>query len=396
MSNIIIWLGFLFSLTLLIFIARKNIWLGLMVGAFVLGLFNLPFKNIAHVIFETLGDPSILLLALSVGLIPLIGGIMEGSHLMEWLVQNLRVGRKGFLMLSPALFGMLPMPGGALLSAPMVERAGKDIKAEVKVAINIWFRHLLIFIYPLGALLATTKMAGLNLYGEILYLLPYFFVISIIGYFFMIRGVKGSIDYTGKFEIKGLLVPLGIIMLAPIIHFSLMRVFSIGEIPLVLGVSVSLVVSFISSHLSRREFLKVVKNMKPWNYTLIIFGMFLFLNIFKASDISSIIAVIAFSPAFLLVGIGAFLAFVTGRVQLPVSILLPIYYSRYGLDSMSPGAFAIMFFSVFMGYMISPVHPCVSVSIAFFKTSFKDFMKAMFLPVVISLVIASLSAIFLL
>jgi integral membrane protein (TIGR00529 family) len=390
MNDIIIWIGFLFSLTLLILIARKSFWLGMLIGALVLGLFNLSIREIAYVFWGTVSDPSIILLAISVGIIPLIGGIMEESHLIEWLVQNLRIGKKGSLMLSPAIFGMLPMPGGALLSAPMVERTGEGVKSDMKAVINVWFRHLLIFVYPLGALLPTTKMANLNLYREIPYLIPFFFVIFILGYLFMIRGVRGEINYKDKFELKGLLIPLGIIMGAPIIHFSLMRIFKIGEIALLIGVSISFILAFIASRLKMREFPKVIKKMRPWNYTLIIFGMFLFLNIFKSSDMSDVIAKIAFTPAFLIVGIGAFLGFVTGRVQLPVSILLPIFYSKYGEATMTPTTFAIMFFSILMGYMISPIHPCVLVSIEYFKTNIKDYMKTMASSVIISLVIAAI------
>ena len=392
MNHIIIWFGFLFSLTLLILIARKSFWFGMLIGALVLGLFNLSIKEIAYVFWGTVSDPSIILLAISVGIIPMIGGIMEESHLIEWLVQNLRIGKKGSLMLSPAIFGMLPMPGGALLSAPMVERTGEGVKSDMKAVINVWFRHLLIFVYPLGALLPSTKMANLNLYREIPYLIPFFFVIFITGYLFMIRGVRGKINYKDKFELKGLLIPLGIIMIAPVIHFSLMNVFKIGEIALLIGVGVSFTLSFIASKLTVREFPKVVKKMRPWNYTLIIFGMFLFLNIFKSSDMSDVIAEIAFTPAFLIVGIGAFLGFVTGRVQLPVSILLPIFYSKYGEATMTPTTFAIMFFSILMGYMISPIHPCVLVSIEYFKTNFRDFLKSMSYSVIISLVIAAIAA----
>lgn len=390
--NLIIWLGFLLSLTTIILVSRKSLWLGLIIGSILLGLFNLSPIEIGRVIIETIRDPSILLLALSVGIIPLIGGIMEESHLMEWLVNNLRVGKKGFLMLSPALFGMLPMPGGALLSAPMVERAGNDIEGDRKAAINVWFRHLLIFVYPLGALLPTTKMAGLNVYKELMYLIPYFFIIFVLGYYFLIRDIKGSINYKGNFDIKGLTIPLIIILLAPIIHFIFMGAFSIEEIPLIIGVLVSLILAFVFSRMKMAKFLGVVKKMKPWNYAMIIIGMFLFLNIFKASDMSKVIADIAFSPSFLLIGIGFLLGFATGRIQVPVSILLPIFYSKFGTAAMTPTTFAIMFFAVFMGYMISPIHPCVSVSIAFFNTSIKDFLKILILPVIISLIIMTISA----
>ena len=60
--------------------------------------------------------------------------------------------------------------------------------------------------------------------------------------------------------------------------------------------------------------------------------MFLFLNIFKASETSRVIADASFSKVFLVVGIGALLGFATGRVQVPISILLPIYLAQFGID----------------------------------------------------------------
>lgn len=389
---IITWIGFLLSVGLIIGLARKNLWMGLMAGALLLGIFNLSFIKIASVAGSTLSDISIVLLAISVGLIPLIGGIMEESHLMEGLVNNLRIGKKGFLMLSPALFGMLPMPGGALLSAPMVERGGEGVSGAQKAALNVWFRHLLIFMYPLGALLPTTKMAGLNLYRELLYLLPYFIVLTVTGYIFTIRGIKGNINYRGRFNLKKLLVPLAVILLAPIIHSLLMRIFNIVEIGLLIGVSASLIVAWVTSGLKRKDFLRIAKKMQPWNYTLIIFGMFLFLNIFKAAEMSEVIAAIAFSPVFLVIFIGALLGFATGRVQVPVSIILPIFYAKYGESAMTFPVFAVMFFGIFIGYLISPIHPCVSVSVEYFNTNLKDYMKFVIPPAVISIIIATVAA----
>jgi len=55
---------------------------------------------------------------------------------------------------------------------------------------------------------------------------------------------------------------------------------------------------------------------------------------------------------------------------------------------MTSPVFALMYFSIFMGYVISPVHPCVSVSLEFFGAQLKDFFKLLIIPVLISLVIA--------
>jgi hypothetical protein len=111
---------------------------------------------------------------------------------------------------------------------------------------------------------------------------------------------------------------------------------------------------------------------------------------------SSLIAEIAMSKTLLLVVVGAILAFVTGRVQVPVSIIVPIYFAKYSVESIPEVAFAVMFFSVYMGYIISPVHPCVSVSLEYFKTSFTKYSKGMILPIILSLMFAVIISIALL
>ena len=400
--NFIIWFSFLLSLTLMIMIARKSIWLGFIVGALVLGVFNLSFKEILVQIQNTITDPSILLLALAVGLIPLIGGALEVSGLMDDLVNNLKMKRKSFLMFGPAFLGMLPMPGGALLSAPLVFRVGLDISDDKYTAINVWFRHTLILIYPLGALLVTTKMANLNLYTAMLYLIPGFILMIVLGYILLLKGIKGNLQNNNKSNIKKLLVPVGIILSAPIIHIILMSIFNppdpilsglrLGaggpEIPLLVGVLTSLILAFSFGKLDFKEIIPISIKMKPWKFFLIIIGMFLFLNLFQASNISKVLADIVFCKSFLIVGIATFLGFVTGRVQMPFAILLPIYYSKFGSGAMTYLVFAVMFFSTYMGYIISPIHPCVSVSIEFFGSTLKDFFKRMILPVAISLFVA--------
>ena len=120
--------------------------------------------------------------------------------------------------------------------------------------------------------------------------------------------------------------------------------------------------------------------MKPWKYFLIIIGVFLFLHVFEVSTISGLIAELVFSKTFLIIIVGALLSIVTGRVQLPISILIPIFLATYGAEQLTAMTFALMYVAIYIGYMISPVHPCVSVSIEFFDTNYKDFAGKLILP----------------
>lgn len=107
---------------------------------------------------------------------------------MDNLVDHLHIGERAFFIISPGLLGMLPMPVRALLSAPLLAKGSKtSIKDSTKVAINVWYRRIFILIYPLApALIAAAKIAGLDVYRIIPYLLPGFLLTFIVGFQFWI------------------------------------------------------------------------------------------------------------------------------------------------------------------------------------------------------------------
>lgn len=349
-------------------------------------------------IYNTLTDPSILLLAIAVGIIPLIGGVMEIAGQMDDIIDNLKIKKKSFLAFSPAFIGMLPMPGGALLSAPLVKKGGECVANDKKSAINVWFRHVLILIYPLGTLLVTTKMAEINLYKTMLYVFTPFLLMLILGYIFLLKGIEGKSSYKSQRNKKKLGIAIGIILVAPLIHFSLMTIFKNinQEIFLLIGVCVSLILAIYFGKICFKKVKIVSKKMKPLKYALIIIGMFLFLNIFKASAIPKEIAGLELPKSIFLTFLAFFLGFATGRVQLPISIMLPIYISQQENNAITPFPFSIMYFSIFFGYVISPVHPCVSVSLEFFNVKYIDMLKKLIIPTIAGIFfIFGLSIIFL-
>jgi|GEM_PF-6778548 hypothetical protein len=111
------WAGFVISLFIL---ARWKLGIAMFGGALVLGVFTLPLEEAARAFTEVLVAPGIWFLALAVSLTPLVGAALERTGRMEALIANLPLGRRGFFGIVPAIFGLLPMPGGALLSAPFL------------------------------------------------------------------------------------------------------------------------------------------------------------------------------------------------------------------------------------------------------------------------------------
>jgi len=361
------------------------------VSAAVLAAFTLSPAAFGDALWRTISDPSVLLLALIVGVIPLIGGAMEISGEMERLVSNLRIGVRPFLAFAPALLGMLPMPGGALLSAPLIERGAGHTASDVKAAANVWFRHALLLIYPLGpALIASAKIADLDVYAAIPYLIPAFLVTIGTGYVFLLRRAGGRLSQRGAFSWAGLLVPLGIILAAPILDLVLKGTIAlpVAEIGTSVGVTVSLVAAMAIGRLKLRQLGTIARRMTPWKYSLIVLAMFAFLNVFTSSGVPERISAMTLPPVVLCVVIGAILGAITGRIQAPMSVVVPIYVSTYG--AMSAPLFALTYFAVFLGYVLTPIHPCVSVSVEYFKTSMGPFLRRLAEPAAIGL-IASLA-----
>lgn len=395
----LIWIALTIAIVLLLVISQRNLALAMFTAAVVLGFMTLSPDSFLNRVYVTFSDKSVIFLAVAVAVIAMVGGVLEESGGMKNLVKNMRIGKRPFLAASPALLGMLPMPGGALLSAPMVESSGKDLSGKTKAVLNVWFRHILFLVYPLGpALIASAKIAGLEVYQTIPYLFPLFLVAVFLGYFYFLRETTTELSYEGAFSLKGLLVPLSIILLAPITDFLLKTFvqFRTTELATLIGIGLSFSAAWYISKFDFSQMYSVIKKMQPWNYSLIIFGMFTFLNVFTASGAPEALGNLAIPLPVLIVGVSFLLGLATGRIQAPASIVIPIFLAREGLATMPLVTFALTFFSVFLGYIITPIHPCVSISVEYFDTTMGKYVTKLAAPTLISLALVSLLSIFLL
>ncbi len=385
------WIGFFLAIAVLLAGSRVHLGLSLFAGGIALGIFTIPPSEILNQIYLTLTDPSVVVLTAAMTMIPIIAGILQKGGKLDQIVENLRIGKKAFLGMSPSLLGLLPIPGGALFSAPLIERAGEGLGGGIKTGINIWFRHILFFVYPLApALIVPANIAGLSVYRVIVYQFPFLFLTIGLGYLFFLRGTKGEMSYERSFSFERLILPLSVLLVPPILDFSLQTIFefSIEEISTLIAISCSLLLAVYIVDSKRDVVRKSVNEMEPWNFTLIILGIYVFINIFKSSGIGGLIASLSPSPIVLSLGFGFFLGVVTGRIILPASIIIPIYLGTFSLDSLPPVLFALTYFAIFMGYVITPIHPCVGLSLKYFDADIGDFLKGMAIPVAISMVIA--------
>lgn len=144
--------------------------------------------------WERLVSPNNLLLIAVIFEVSWLGAQMSASGIMSDLVQLVRsrVSQRTAIGMLPALIGFLPMPGGALFSAPLVGDCDREgaVDPQLKTQINYWFRHVWEFWWPLfpGVLLAL-ELTKLDVWQFILLQLPLSVFAIVGGHVFLLRGI---------------------------------------------------------------------------------------------------------------------------------------------------------------------------------------------------------------
>lgn len=105
---------------------------------------------------EILSNGKTLQLFVIILMVLYIGSVLKSKKMIDKLIRSLNVlvgDKRVVSMIGPSIIGFLPSPGGALLSAPLVEISTKDmgIQPEFKTFLNFWFRHFWEFIWPVYA-----------------------------------------------------------------------------------------------------------------------------------------------------------------------------------------------------------------------------------------------------
>ncbi|HDZ35630.1 MAG TPA: DUF401 family protein, partial [Thermococcus sp.] len=107
------------------------------------------------------------------------------------------------LAMLPAIIGIMPMPAGALVSAPMIDTvAGRlGMSSEEKTLVNYWFRHVWEHSWPMyQAIVIVSAIVGIPI-GEIsTRMFPLTILMALIGYLLIIRPLPD--DGSGEGDVK--------------------------------------------------------------------------------------------------------------------------------------------------------------------------------------------------
>jgi len=332
-------------------------------------------------------------LTVSVALVAMLGAVMRELGQIDDITEGLRgmgVRGRGLMALGPAIFGLLPVPGGAILSASMVEKEGCDDKADPRASAtaNLLFRHVNFFLYPLSPalmFLASPKMLNTSVYSLVLTLLPYLsahiassYVASFYG-MSVSRGEGGGEQ--GRWREAAIELGKGLL---PVLTAPILMV--IGLMP-----SISLCFSLLASLLvagPKRKTLKKalagIKKSRAISFSSPVLFAMLFRAAFSVSNAPKAVAGLLGAsgmPMCVVLFLSALgLGLATGSAVLAAAVVMP-----EGAD-ISTGA--LVYSGAVFGYIISPLHLCFIVSAEYFGLRQADMYPRLIAYLALSTVIS--------
>jgi len=383
-------------IAVIIFLIRKKWNLGyiILLASLLLGLlFGLNPKEMGINFLQAIMDPATIKLIGIIVLVLLLSSILKRIESLKDIVDSLQRLVKDYrliLAFIPSFLGLLPMPAGAMFSAPMVDEIGgrMGLGAEEKTFVNYWFRHIWEFVWPLyPSIILLSALLGVEVRDIIMVQFPISLVALIWGLIWEQRYLKrdGASDKRGEFglNLKKLFLStwpiLLVIFLVIIIKIDLL---------------ISLILVILSLVLLNRAKMKtevimeIIKKDIPLNTVVLIIGIMIFKKILENTGAIMVIpgffTELGVHPLVILFFIPFLIGILTGIpsafVGIGFPVLLPFMVTQ-GEVNLNYAMFA--FVGGYMGQLISPMHLCLAVTNDYFKADMGKIYKMLILPIII-------------
>lgn len=325
-------------------------------------------------------------LAGAVFLVLLLAELMRRTHAMEQMVTSLQVlvpdGRIS-VALMPLMIGLMPMLGGAMFSAPMVNEVGTPLgmSADRKTFVNYWFRHAMEYVFPLySSLLMMSALLEVSVYDFIGASWPLTLAALVSGVLLGLVGVDRGAPNAVKWEdlskraawarfLKSTW-PLLLVILSVVVLKLNMILSLVGVIVLFAGVR----------QVGPSQWGDVLKSSFPIHTFSAIFGVMVFKQVMgdagAVSQIPQALSMLGLPPMVVAFSVPMVVGLLTGTAAATLALSVPLVAPVLDggvLSGLSAGVW--LFVGGFSGVLLSPMHLCLALTKAYYGATWGDLYK---------------------
>ncbi len=390
-------IGIVFSLILVLMYRKISLWLSLLLATFLLGiLFRLPIRKISMDVASSIVDTKTLFLIGAFVSILFFSNLLKETGRMNQILEGFRSTLRDIrlvIALLPAIIGLMPIVGGALVSAPMVVEGSDELKLtpERRTFINYWFRHLWEYVLPTyPALVLAASLIGIpvrKLCWLNLPLTPAAILSGVmVGYWGVSRSIRAYENLSRGTAIRNLLKNL-----APLL-FALILVVGF-KVELVFAFGITIAGMIFLFRIGRQKILKGFKESLEVELLLTVAFVMGFKKVLESSQ-----AIPAVSEALSSFGIPLWLiamlvpllvGVMTGVTIAPIGIGFPILIPLLQTHPDFLYYMMLAFAGGICGVLLSPLHLCLVLTKEYFRADWKGVYRLIWFPVA-SILIAGL------
>ncbi len=397
-----------FAVIILLNIKKVNMAICLLLGAATTGVISgLKIIKIFNILFQSTVEPMTLRLIVIVAMISGLGWLLKENRDLDIMMDSLyKMGsnHKILTMVIPAIIGILSIPGGAILSAPLIKKSADKINLSnaQKTSVNLFFGHIVYLIYPLcNPIIVASEVSSINRYVIIKYNLLIFLVGFIVAYFTLFNsGNFVSDEKAEKLNTRGESMKANIIIFiksfSPI--FSILLLSLIFKIPFQYAVFSGLLIGAAHNLEGNNKIYLYWQRIKEFfrkgvNYklvVLIIAIMYFQAIIEKSGALDMIVGLLTDSGISLILIvtlIGIITGYLTGLTIATLGILVPIFLHLFPAENILP-YFTLLFNASFIGYVLSPLHVCFLLTKEYFDTKLLQTYRYLGIPLLFMILTA--------
>jgi len=380
---------FVFTVILVLLRMKWNLGLVMLIGAAVLGLMKgVGPVDLVVVSAEAAADPKSVMLIAALALIMVLENVMKKTETMNMLVDSLKgiFGDNRVVMaMMPAIIGILPSPGGARFSAPLVEESasGSDIHKDRLSFINHWFRHIWEYVSPLfpGFIMASA-IAEVSMGSLFRYQVAFPLTVLAVGTVYGFKGIRAE-KYSGSKHSKAGLFARFVVSFGPILAVMLLVFFNVLNIAWAMLVVVAAMMAYF--RYTPKKIYVTLKESLFLKTLILVAGIMVFKGMMEHTKVvDSLPGFFASTgiPIELILFILPFMVgLMTGITLAFVSVTFPMLLPMIGgAGSPDMGMLAFAYASGFAGVMFSPVHLCLVLTKDYFHSELTPIYRQMLVP----------------
>ncbi|MEM2137288.1 MAG: DUF401 family protein [Candidatus Methanomethylicia archaeon] len=381
-----------FILILALIVRGVDVGLTLFLTALFLTFLLKPMV-IFDVFLETLSSTSTWYLILTSSLIAFLAELYRSTTLIRDL--GLSVARvlrspKLAIIITPAIIGLLPVAGGALMSAPIIEALSGALGFGSALAVyaNVWFRHTIFLVYPLSSLMVTiSALTGTPIESLILMQFPTTIFMILTGYLVSFHH-RGNND-SSNLVLEEAKTPLWFSMfplLTSLVSAILLRMV-FGDFGMTLGVFLGVLVIVFMCRVGFSGVLKAASDRRVRNIAITAFSTMLLQKAFNLTGASNVLSSFLRGVGIPLMVLEYFvpgvLSLFTGSPLTGIVLSLPIVggFIDVGVRDISR-----IYISSYLFYIASPIHLCYVYTAQYFNCNLSRAYRFLIPSVLASLV----------